>query len=683
MLPLTPLLAPLLAAFAAEPIPSITATVPEPPPAWAVLQRHLIEQSSAAAIEFSKRYQARDGSLIWRTSGSARFDDLPESFYNWPVLYALGGDDRLRELSFRAWNGTLAQLDRDFGLLDREFPKALDWFHIIEGLLLFHSLALADPSDAANLRRAQVYAGFYTGEDATARNWDAERRMIVSPVTGSLGPVIGTAEKASPIGWSLGMKSYGLPLEDVPGITKYDDLKDPASARRMGEAVAVRMMQGDVPANLAATALVTHAWLLTGEAKYAAWVRDYADGWLVRARANGGLVPDNVGPSGKSGELHGGKWWGGYYGWRFPHGYYNIGMALQAAAENARLASGGETRYLELPRSTMDRVLAAGRDYNGAFLVPYKYRDSGWFAFQPMDISLLASLWSASLDATDEARMERVRQSSRVDWQRATGVSFPSRGRARAPEAFDDCLHCDEYGRADWREVVDTRTKEDNGHEAPWLRFLAGANPGYPEAILRSSLGQMAQRLRWMREGKILQVYDPRFEQAPGAPDIRNADKHHWHTVNPVTTEALLQLTGGVPQQIYNGGLVQSHLRYFDPARRRPGLPLDVAALVRKVRSGSIEFELINASAFAVREVIVQAGMYGQDEFQQVDYSVRMDKDPGQPEHSFIPTLRTAMRSRSVSGSWVRVKLPPSTGIRMKTVVRRFARQPSYAFPPW
>jgi hypothetical protein len=669
------------AAFAADTPVTIEATVPTPTPAWALLERHLIEQSSAAAIEFAARYQTPDGALIWRTTGAARFDDLPESFYNWPVLYALGGDDKLRDLSFRAWNGTLRQLDRDFGLLHREFPKALDWFHIIEGLLLFHSLALADPTDAANLDRARRYAGFYTGDDPEAPNYDAARRMIRSPVTGSLGPVLGSPEKAAPVGWSLGMASYGLPLEGLAGITRYDDLKDPANARRMGEAMQQRMMRGDVPANLAATALVTHAWLLTGDPKYAAWVKEYTGAWLDRARANGGLVPDNVGPSGKVGELHDGKWWGGHYGWRYPHGYYSIGMSLQAAAENARLVSGGDPSYLELPRATMNRILAEGRNYNGAFVVPYKKRDGGWFAFQPMDVSLLASLWSESLDPADSARIERVRRASRVDWHRATGTPFPSHGRALKPEAFDDCLHCDEYGRVDWREVVDTRTKEDRGHEAPWLRFLAGDNAGYPEEILRISLGQMAQRLRWMRENKILQVYDPRVEKATEPPDIRNADKHHWHTVNPVTTEALLQLTGGAPQQVYNGGLVQAHLRYFDPERRRPGLPPDVAALVEKVRAGEIEFQLVNVSASAARQVTVQAGMYGQDEFQKVEYSTRVDRDPDQPEHSLIAPVRTAMRSQIVNGAWFDVKLPPSTGIRVKASVRRFAMRPSYAFP--
>ena len=60
-------------------------------------------------------------------------------------------------------------------------------------------------------------------------------------------------------GWGAGMARYGLPFEDVPGITHYEDLKDPHLARRMGEVMRDRMAWGDVPANLGATSLVTNA----------------------------------------------------------------------------------------------------------------------------------------------------------------------------------------------------------------------------------------------------------------------------------------------------------------------------------------------------------------------------------------------------------------------------------------
>src|ERR1035441_3145558 len=57
------------------------------------------------------------------------------------------------------------------------------------------------------------------------------------------------------------------------------------------------------------------------------------------------------------------------------------------------------------------------------------------------------------------------------------------------------------------------------------------------------------------------------------------ADIHLWQQCNPVVTEALVPLTWGGPQVIYNGGLQQARVRYHDADRRRPGLPASVAAL--------------------------------------------------------------------------------------------------------
>ena len=54
------------------------------------------------------------------------------------------------------------------------------------------------------------------------------------------------------------------------------------------------------------------------------WVLDYLEAWADRIAANGGLCPDNVGPGGRIGETMDGKWWGGYYGWTWPHGSRTI-----------------------------------------------------------------------------------------------------------------------------------------------------------------------------------------------------------------------------------------------------------------------------------------------------------------------------------------------------------------------
>jgi len=59
-------------------------------------------------------------------------------------------------------------------------------------------------------------------------------------------------------------------------------------------------------------------------------------------------------------------------------------------------------------------------------------------------------------------------------------------------------------GLADWNAVADIRNKEDRSHEGPWLRFLAGANPEYPENILRMSYGQVTWRMQRALRGDLL-----------------------------------------------------------------------------------------------------------------------------------------------------------------------------------
>ena len=662
---------------------TIDANVPIPPPAWAVLERKLLEVMSEAAIRYADRYTRSGGTLIWRTTGKASPDDLPEAFYNFPLLYAMGGDERLKNLSFQLWNATARQLTTDFGVFHRDFAKHADWMHLGEGLLFFYFLPLADPTDHETFSRARRFAGLYLGEEPEAPNYDSERRIIRSPHTGSLGPRFGSAEEAGAYRWSKGMAPYGLPLQDIPGIDGFEDLKKEENAKRMARAMAERMHRGDVPSNLAATSLAANAYLFSGEQKYADWIREYTTAWLERTRANGGVTPDNVGLSGKVGEYHQGKWWGGNYGWQWPHGYLTLGMPLQIAAANAMLVSGGDPVFLELVRSNLDQLLSRGKNFRGSFIVPYKRGDHGWFAFRPLARSYPVSLWYMSMKGTDWDRIERLRLAAKKDWHVATNSEFPNHGYATLPEPMADCEGCDIEGLQDWSHVADVRNKTDQGHEAPWVRFLAGANPQYPERILRMSYGQMSYRMKMIQNDVLLLEYDPRGtdEIDPKRADIRNVHEHHWMTVNPVTTEALVQLTMGGPQIIYNGGLLQVRVRYFDPARRRPGLPPDVAALVKGLEADRTRLELVNLSPFEDRRVIVQAGAFGEHEFGEVKYLHRVDKDPIQPDFFARSAPEVVEKAVKIDHKFFQVRLPPGTGVDLDMETRRFVNKPSYAFP--
>ena len=638
-----------------EPVPGIVvveSTAPATPPAWAVLERRLIETMSRAAQEYTAKYTRSGGTLVWKTSGFASLDDLPESFYNFPLLYALGGDERLRELSFQEWSATVRQLTYDFPIYHREFPKYGDWFHMGEGIIYFYYLALADPTDHELAERAQRFAALYLNEVPEARNYDPERKLIRGAENGSLGPLLSYEDKGCPCilppwygskpaeafvqsvkepppyQFTEEMAGYGLPFDDIPGIRTSEDLKNPENARRMGAAVMARLYPGDVPINLGATSLVLNAYLFTGKAKYRDWVDEYVGAWLERTRANGGITPDNVGPSGKVGEHFGGKWWGGLYGWRWPHGYHSIGQALQLAGANAMLASGGDARYLELPRSNLDSLSALGKKAGDRFVIPTRKTDAGWTAWAPIDGAYLASLWFMSRDQGDWERIEKIR---RADPQ-------------------------------DWRTVVDMHNKTDWGHEEPWLRYLAGDNPDYPAKILTSSYGQVLARMDKIRNNVMLMDTDPAGFRKIDADkvDLAGVSEHHWQSVNPVTTEALVQLMLGAPQIMYNGGLLHASVRYFDPARRRPGIPEDVAALVTKIEADRIVLELVNLSPFETRETIVQAGTFGEHEF---------------------TTVKSGSASQNVNRSFFTVRLAPGAGIKLELGVKRFAHRPTYAFP--
>lgn len=595
------------------------------PPAWAVLERALLDILSESVHPFLEKYTRPDGTLIWGEQGHS-LDDAYESFHNWPLLYALGGADRLQALSRKEWNAMTEQWAR-YGLVQKEYDVGSDWFHQGEGYIYFYFLGLVDPVLPENMERAKRFAGFYLNEDPDVKEpiYDPERRLIRASHVGSRGASFHDDEEHV-YGWAEWSAPYGLPFEDVPGITGFDDLRDPEKARRMGEVMHRRMDRGDVATNLAATSLVTNAYLYTGDEKYKRWVLEYLEAWMERTRRNGGIIPDNVGLSGEIGEYMDGKWWGGRYGWRVYHGFLNIGTAVLAASFNATLLT-GDLRYLGFIRSQVDALMSQGVVKEGGFLVPYKHGDQGWFEYQSTGLEsqflqILAHLWSMSMDPEDWARIERLRALNPAeDWKTVAAVWWRS--------------HC---------------------HEAPWLRFIAGQNPDYPERALLVSLQRLYERLEMIRSDK---------------EDLTRVNVHHWQDRNPVTTEALVQLTLGAPGIIYFGGLLSVRVRYFDPIRKRPGLPRDVAALVEKLEAERTVLSLVNLSPREAREVIVQAGAYGEHRFTEARYQARRAERPNELEE----------RTVQVDDRHVLVRLPPGTQIRLELGTRRFVHRPSYAFP--
>ncbi len=69
------------------------------------------------------------------------------------------------------------------------------------------------------------------------------------------------------------------------------------------------------------------------------------------------------------------------------------------------------------------------------------------------------------------------------------------------------------------------------------------------------------------------------------------------------------------PAAIYNGGMLQTHVRNFDPHRRRPGLPPYVAAMVDGVSADGVSLTMVNTDAVEGRPVLLQAGSFGEHQF--------------------------------------------------------------------
>ena len=556
----------------------------------------------------------------------------------------------------RHWDAITQQLER-FGRIYREFERGYDQFHQSESYIYFYHLCLADPRNPKLQNRARRFAGFYLNEFSDAQNYDPVHRIIRAPHNGSGGPAWGMSDDDSLYSYNPGqggMRVYGLPLSDVPGITHVDDLEDPIKARAMGSAMASRFREGDVANNLNVNGLIMNAYLMTGDEKYRKWLLEYVEAWLTRARKNQGLMPDNVGLDGEVGTLHNGKWYGGLYGWTWPHGFYSLGFAAITAANNAYMLT-GDSGYFDLPRGMIDRVLEEGIDGDfdemavqmslrehfvgvdrslgpsrRTFLTPYRYGDQGWMDYQPMLVTYPLNVWNVSEAAEDWSRMEYLRERSGYDWS----------------------------------TVVPFRDKGDMHHDEPWLLYLRGENPDYPERILGAAYAQVCHRLA--------QICADSSDLAKG-PSI-----HLWQQVQPVTTEALVQLTMGCPQVIYYGGILNARLRYYDVDRNRPGLPPEIAALIDKIEPSRVGVNLVNLNPIETRRVIIQAGGLAEHRFRTVKYNMTDTPYPGSIGAYAAARCAIEIKSMQVDDSHLLVVLPAATSIHLDLETARYVNQPRY-----
>ncbi|MEX2264424.1 MAG: hypothetical protein WD696_20890 [Bryobacteraceae bacterium] len=362
---------------------------------------------------------------------------------------------------------------------------------------------------------------------------------------------------------------------------------DPGRLERYRTAGNIR---GDHPLNLAAATLAMDAYMLTGERKYRDWLLEYVGAWRDRVLANGGNIPTNISLEGKIGGEWNGKWYGGTFGWNFwpqeaGRNYYMRGPRM---AFGEALMLTGDLGFAEPLRRQIANLYAARKVEKGQILLPNKHGDDGWYGYtrnQHSDVQRDLYLWSMQ----------------------------PS-----------DLEHLS---------------------SDPWISYLLGKNPSYPETALRAELGRVRSRVQGLR-------------QDPSTADTRASD--HSQRYNPVSAGVLAHLTVGANDPGSSGNILHSRLRYFDPVKRRAGLPDDVAALVEKIRPDDLVVTLVNTNPVHARELIVTMGAYGEHQCDSVAFGGKT-----------IP----------VNAPQFAIELAPGAGETLTLTMKRYAHQPKLSLP--
>ena len=607
-------------------VPAIHINHSRTAPPWALMQRHLIETMDRAGQAFYNTYVQPDGTLRWKEryeGGMNSSDDAYEGFRGFSLHHVLGGSKELDTLHRHVWEGITHQFSR-YGQIYREFDSNWDWMHHGEGYVSFYPLGMADPYDQRFRERSVRFAAMYIGEDPEALNYNPDLKLMRASMTGSRGPKMEWT-KRDWIPTNANLVYYHLPFDDIPGVpTATGWINDNPADDQFGRIVKTmsdRMARGDVPINLTAAPLIANAYLYTAEAKYSRWVTDYLTKWTQLTAENAGITPDNVGLSGKIGEYTNGRWWGGYYGWKWPRGGTDIVLASLTAAKVAVLLT-GTSQWLDLPRSQMGVLRERSEVRQGVSMVPIRYDDSRqWHHFVPEPAHPYVHLWHTSQDRGDWAHIERL--------------------GSLALEA----------GKLSDMDLA-------------WAYFVQGRNPSFPMQALQADLKLVQRKLK-------------RILNERGDPETWF--DAHWLSLDPMPTDTLVRLTiGGLPVH-KRGEMLHSYVRYFDLDARKPGLPQGVAALVTAIGPDTVETEIVNTNLFERRSMIVQGGAYGEHEITQVTYADTENfRGPGSaPGDGVDPSER----SMPVDGRYLQIDLEPGAGTSVRIGLRRFSSQPSYALP--
>ena len=591
-------LAALPAAARARP-ETLRVATPMAPPRWAVLQRELLAANAAACEAYYAKYVGAGDELLafprWGANDGP--DDAAEFTNDWFVLHALGGSDRLRVLGQRFWEGHLRQYSR---VRTRDVPIAREGMYHRE-----FPVQMDWQHNAEGLTSFNVMGLSAPRDPALV----LRTRRYADFYTGA-DPSVANYDPQRRMMRSLMNGSRGPMLRPA---TPLDWAGDPFDARPFhlehGEDSFDQFLAhyaeytdvvGDNPLNLQATTLGLNAYALGLGERFRRWALDYLDAWAERMQANGGIIPSKVGPEGKVAA----DWWGGTYGWNFAPVVPQTGerenrnrVPRSITAFMGALLLTGDREYLRLWSRQNATINAASKTVGGKLSAPTMYGPEGWWGWKPGQYRTNGfEIWYATQNTEDRA---------------AAG-------------------------------------------DHPWLDFLEGRNPGYAESALEADLKRVKSRVA----ARLADTTTPGTRLADWTLDI-----------NPASAMALVQtMTGGLhiarppwsPTSPPQGGVpLHCRLRYFDPVRRRAGVPEDVAALVHSLGDSATDVTLVNLGTLP-RTVVVQGGAYG--------------------EHR-IDTVTIDGARRTVGGRDFTVRLEPGGGARLTLAMSRYANRPTLAFP--
>ena len=178
-----------------------------------------------------------------------------------------------------------------------------------------------------------------------------------------------------------------------------------------------------------------------------------------------------------------------------------------------------------------------------------------------------------------------------------------------------------------------------------WMNYIEGGLNNYPELIMNHNINQVYERL--------VKIYTD--DEPP-----ENYSDAYLQARNPVTVEGLVQLTMGGPMPLYNGGLLNVSVCYYDIEKKRIGLPDDVAALISHIDVYGINLILINLNPVNTRRFYIQAGAFG--------------------EHNFSSALIDENEIQ-IDNNRVEVELKPVGIIKMRLIMERYKNKPAYQWP--